>query len=220
MPLRTIKALVRGTSDAALCVDAVGTIVAWNAQAESLFGVSAGEAIGRYCGEVIPSADECGAFCGPNCTILQAARQNRPISNFDLQVRGKQGMRWCNVSVLLVSDGDPESVWSLHIFRDIDFNKRLALSVRDFLLSETALSPQAARALLTSPRGAARHVVLTPRETEVLRLLAGGGSTSIIADRLCLSRATVNNHIQHILEKLNARSRLEAVRRAEMSGLL
>lgn len=195
-------------------MDAVGTIVALNAQAESLFGVSDGEAIGRYCGEVVRGADE-GAYC----TILQAARQNRPISNFDLQVRGKRGTMWCNVSVLLVSYGD-ESVWSLHIFRDIDFNKRLALSVRDFLLSETGLSPEAARALMTSPRGAARHVVLTPRETEILRLLAGGGTTASIADGLCLSRATVNNHTQNILGKLNAHSRLEAVRRAEMSGLL
>ena len=73
---------------------------------------------------------------------------------------------------------------------------------------------------MTSPRGAARHVVLTPRETEILRLLAGGGTTASIADGLCLSRATVNNHTQNILGKLNAHSRLEAVRRAEMSGLL
>ncbi|MCC6328799.1 MAG: response regulator transcription factor, partial [Acidobacteria bacterium] len=37
---------------------------------------------------------------------------------------------------------------------------------------------------------------------------------------LHISRNTVDNHIQHILKKLNAHSRLEAVRRAELSGLI
>ncbi|RMG50565.1 MAG: DNA-binding response regulator [Acidobacteria bacterium] len=45
-------------------------------------------------------------------------------------------------------------------------------------------------------------------------------TTADIADRLCISRTTVNNHIQHILRKLNAHSRLEAIRRAERAGLI
>ncbi|MBI2164602.1 MAG: helix-turn-helix transcriptional regulator [candidate division NC10 bacterium] len=52
---------------------------------------------------------------------------------------------------------------------------------------------------------------MTGREREILRLIAGGLTTSAIADKLCISHTTVRNHIQHILAKLGAHSRLEAV---------
>jgi PAS domain S-box-containing protein len=52
---------------------------------------------------------------------------------------------------------------------------------------------------------------LTPRQTEVLRLLEYGRSTNQIAEELHLSRETVRNHIRHILQALGVHSRLEAV---------
>jgi len=55
------------------------------------------------------------------------------------------------------------------------------------------------------------HPRLTPRQTEVLRLLEQGHSTNQIAQELHLSIETVRNHIRHILKALNVHSRLEAV---------
>ena len=52
---------------------------------------------------------------------------------------------------------------------------------------------------------------LTPRETEVLRLLDEGLSNKQIARRLCIELATVKNHVHHILEKLSVHRRGEAV---------
>jgi PAS domain S-box-containing protein len=52
---------------------------------------------------------------------------------------------------------------------------------------------------------------LTPRQTEVLELLAHGRSTNQIADELHLSTETVRNHIRGVLRALGAHSRLEAV---------
>lgn len=52
---------------------------------------------------------------------------------------------------------------------------------------------------------------LTPRQSEVLRLLEHGRSTQQIANELHLSRETVRNHIRHILQALGVHSRLEAV---------
>ena len=52
---------------------------------------------------------------------------------------------------------------------------------------------------------------LTPRECEILQLLADGVATDEIARRLVLSRHTVRNHIRNVLAKMNAHSRLEAV---------
>jgi PAS domain S-box-containing protein len=52
---------------------------------------------------------------------------------------------------------------------------------------------------------------LTPRQAEVLALLERGRTTREIADELHLSGETVRNHVRHLLRKLGAHSRLEAV---------
>ena len=61
---------------------------------------------------------------------------------------------------------------------------------------------------------------LTPRETEVLELMAEGATNDEVADRLFISRNTVRNHVQNILTKLGAHSRLEAVVIATRTGLV
>jgi two-component system NarL family response regulator len=57
----------------------------------------------------------------------------------------------------------------------------------------------------------APHPHLTPRQSEVLRLLEHGRSTEQIAEQLHLSVETVRNHIRAVLRALDVHSRLEAV---------
>lgn len=64
------------------------------------------------------------------------------------------------------------------------------------------------------------HPHLTPRQTEVLRLLEHGRSTNQIAAELHLSVETVRNHIRHILRALGVHSRLEAVALTRRDHLL
>ena len=69
------------------------------------------------------------------------------------------------------------------------------------------------------PRGRTRRTRanpagLTDRQFEVLRLMAANLSNQAIADRLVLSRKTVEHHVGAVLAKLGAASRAEAVRRA------
>jgi two-component system nitrate/nitrite response regulator NarL len=59
---------------------------------------------------------------------------------------------------------------------------------------------------------------LTPRENEVLGLLAAGKNTQEMADALGVSPATVRTHVENILRKLNVHSRLEAVALALRNG--
>jgi DNA-binding NarL/FixJ family response regulator len=60
---------------------------------------------------------------------------------------------------------------------------------------------------------------LTPRETEVLRLVAKGMSYKQIAERLVLSHRTVQNHVQNTLGKLQLHNRVELARFAIEQGL-
>lgn len=60
---------------------------------------------------------------------------------------------------------------------------------------------------------------LTTRELEVLELMAGGFQQAEIAKRLVISPRTAGTHIQHILEKLDVRSRAQAVALAHMRGV-
>jgi PAS domain S-box-containing protein len=66
----------------------------------------------------------------------------------------------------------------------------------------------------------APHPHLTPRQSEVLRLLEHGRSTEQIADELHLSIETVRNHIRAVLRALDAHSRLEAVAVARREHLV
>jgi DNA-binding CsgD family transcriptional regulator len=60
---------------------------------------------------------------------------------------------------------------------------------------------------------------LTPREAEVLSLMADGASNAAIAERLVVSETTVKSHVRHILRKLGAANRTEAVGRyARLAG--
>lgn len=72
-------------------------------------------------------------------------------------------------------------------------------------------------------RGAAAAVdgpALTPRERDVLRLLAEGCSNREIADRLVVAEPTVKGHVGSLMRKLDAPSRLRVVARAARLGLL
>jgi DNA-binding NarL/FixJ family response regulator len=61
---------------------------------------------------------------------------------------------------------------------------------------------------------------LSPREMEILRLVATGASNRDIADSLVIAEGTVKNHLTNILGKLNAKDRMQAVLRAKEYGLI
>lgn len=73
---------------------------------------------------------------------------------------------------------------------------------------------------LDRKRARAPETPLTPRQQEVLELLADGASTTAIAQKLFLSEQTVRNHVREILRRLGARSRLAAVAAARRDGLV
>ncbi len=87
---------------------------------------------------------------------------------------------------------------------------------------EVALSTELAATILAElEEGPDRSASpLTPREEEVLQLIADGCSTSEVASGLFISGKTVKNHLASIYEKLEARDRTQAVLSAVRSGII
>lgn len=96
--------------------------------------------------------------------------------------------------------------------------EELLAAVRSAAEGDTALSPTVANRLMSRVR--APRNSLTPRELEVLKLVADGSSNRDIGRRLLLSEATVKSHLVHIYDKLGVRSRTSAVAIAREQGVL
>jgi RNA polymerase sigma factor (sigma-70 family) len=106
--------------------------------------------------------------------------------------------------------------------------EHLVASVRMVRSGDALLAPSITRRLVErfARRDDARAALhrdlseLTPRELEVLRLLATGLSNAELAERLTLSPTTVKTHVARILSKLGLRDRVQAVVLAYETGLI
>jgi DNA-binding NarL/FixJ family response regulator len=104
--------------------------------------------------------------------------------------------------------------------------ERLFDAVRVVAAGEALLAPTVTRRLIGEfarlrPRPAPPELdELTPRETEVLELLAAGLSNAEIAARLVVGEETVKTHVSRVLRKLGLRDRAQAVMTAYESGLV
>jgi DNA-binding NarL/FixJ family response regulator len=133
--------------------------------------------------------------------------------------------------LILTTFGEDENVYAaLHAGADGFLPKRarpadIVDAVRVVARGESLLFPTAIRALAarhasTGTRTSARVDDLTPRERDILRLMARGRSNGEIADELYLGLQTVKTHVSSLLRKLGARDRTQAVIAAYESGLV
>jgi PAS domain S-box-containing protein len=194
-------------ADGAMIADSYGRVLLWNRAAERLLGWTAGEAVGRTCCEVLEGRPLNGHRVGrQGCPVMAATRQGEAVETFDLRAQGKAGREvTLNVSTLAIPlEGNGGLI--VHLFRDA-----AARAV-------AAPRPVAEAVLRSEPTNGTSP--LTPRELEVLRLLAIGANTKTAAEKLGVSPATIRNHVQNLLGKLGVHSRLQAVAHATAHGLL
>lgn len=88
---------------------------------------------------------------------------------------------------------------------------------------KSILSPEVTGRVLkavSSTQGIPPDIALSKREMDVLKCLAKGMTSSQVAAELFISENTVKTHVRHILDKLEASNRAEAVSRAIQSGLI
>jgi DNA-binding NarL/FixJ family response regulator len=107
--------------------------------------------------------------------------------------------------------------------------EEIAAAVRIVASGESLLAPAVTRAVIeefarhppaATPEPPTAVAELTPREQDVLGLLARGLSNPEICERLVISEATAKTHVAHILQKLGLRDRVQAVIYAYESGLV
>jgi two-component system, NarL family, nitrate/nitrite response regulator NarL len=84
---------------------------------------------------------------------------------------------------------------------------------------EPAPSATVPAPLLAAPEVGVRPDLLSPREREILKLIARGDSNKLIARALDIAETTVKIHVQHILRKLGLSSRVQAAVYAVNNGL-
>lgn len=219
--MKQLTAMLERTADGAMLVNEDGRIAGWNKAAEQLLGFPAQEVIGRSCREVLRGETPGGhPLCSPSCPVRCRLSGGRGLSHYDMQTRTKSGrLVWINISSLPVPSRKKGRFMAMHLFRDV--TKRIKmLSLVETLHSllappGTEVSDSTGKrrgSSAAAPLPAMSPVLpLTRREQEVLRRLAAGLTTRAIAEALYISPVTVRNHIQHILEKLGAHSRLQAL---------
>jgi PAS domain S-box-containing protein len=211
-----VEALVGArTADAVFVVDPDCRIVYWDARAESLTGLLAEEMVGEPCEKVLTGEAEDGtSFCAQTYSAMRLACAGEPAPGCDVRVFTRSGgERWVGVSSLAVDT--KEGAYLINLVRDTQAARETLEMARHLL----RLSREAAQVKVSTPN-TRDTPVLTPRQLEVLGLLAAGKSAREICHELYLSQATVRNHIRALLLALGAHSQLEALARAREVGLL
>jgi DNA-binding NarL/FixJ family response regulator len=193
--------------------------------------------------EVDPAIDVLGEAGDGNAAVTEALRLLPQVVVMDIRMPGMDGLE--ATRRLLRGRPDGPAVLVLTTF-DLDeyVFEALRAGASGFLLKDAPpedllaavhtvaggaalLAPAVTRRVIERfaalppgrPQLAAQMAELTPREREVLRLLARGRTNAEIADDLVISEGTVKTHVAHVLAKLGLRDRVQAVIFGYESGL-
>jgi DNA-binding NarL/FixJ family response regulator len=163
---------------------------------------------------------------------LEQFRKHRPdITLMDLQMPGMNGidamLAICSefpearIIVLTTYKGDVEVLRALkagaraYLLKGL-LRRELLETIRAVHGGKKRVPPEVAAELADH----AADDTLTPREIDVLRLIAGGNANKLIADQLSITEETVKGHVKNILSKLGASDRTHAVTIALTRGII
>lgn len=206
------------SGEAVMAIDYSDRIILWNKEAERVFGRPARSVLGKACHEILGGRDIHGnLYCYRACPVAHQARDTsaEPVHSFPLDVRTGSGKtKKVNVTLFAIPNSRPSLSTIVHVFREAE--KKASPLVEQ--LAEDSSPPAPPRFSIAGQETAS--VTLTSREKEILRCLAEGLATPDIARRLAISRVTVRNHVQNVLQKLDVHNKLAAVAFAHQHNLV
>jgi DNA-binding NarL/FixJ family response regulator len=169
----------------------------------------------------------------PDVLLMDMTLPGVELGEVARQIVAHPGTAGVSLLILSASEQDEEVFSSLRagasgfLLRDTD-PATLIHAVRVVAGGEAALAPSVVRRVITElvsqpyPRLPSPQQLdeLTPREREIMALVAAGLSNDEIAEHLVISRATAKTHVSRALRKLNARDRAQLVTLAYQTGLV
>jgi len=144
------------------------------------------------------------------------------------EIRSMPKSDQCYIIMLTISKNDEDLLGAIaagadgYLLKDAE-PEELHDSIMLVQQGMSVLSPQITRNVLRAVAAEPNllpEINLSRREMEVLERLSKGNTTIQIANQLFISENTVKTHVRHILEKLNASNRVEAVNKANRLGIL
>jgi len=181
------------------------------------------------------------ASCPDGTAALAAVVEHQPdVLVMDLRMPGKSGLDV--LRVLSSARSSSRTILLTAIVRDDEVMEAVKLGVRGIVLKES--SPEVlvdcVRRVYRGEQWLERETVtralqrvlnrdgvdrdagetLTPREIEIVRMVAQGMRNKVIAERLSISEGTVKVHLHNVYEKLGVDGRLELVLSAQQKGLI
>jgi DNA-binding CsgD family transcriptional regulator len=202
-PVKNFPDLLHSSIDAMFAIDGNQRVMFWNHASEELTGIPAAKAIGKPCHEVLHGREPSGGlFCKANCELGQLARGGPPPAVFSMRISSKErGNIQLNVGTMLVPSPDDREWMVVHVMRRGHCKSSAGAGMAARKQRSHATADQASHGLC----------LLTEREREILCMLTNGMTTAAISKNLNISMATVRNHIQRLMAKLNVHTRIEAV---------
>jgi DNA-binding CsgD family transcriptional regulator len=188
-------------------------IVYWNVGAEKILGWKPDEVLGKACYDVLAGRDVFGnVYCAHDCGAVKTAEDGENPNPFILDVRKKAaGTVKIVVRTVALPETGPRFSCLMHF---IEAEGESSEALLKALRESVAEPPEAGGARpgpVAAPEPAISVSPLTTREREIVLLLSNGYAALNIAAKLNLSHATVRNHIQNVLRKLDVHSQVEAV---------
>jgi len=207
LPTEDALDILARSSTAAFAIDRNDRIIYWNEGAERLLGFSGDEMLGKLCFEALEGRDPFGnLYCSAECPIVRGAASGEVSEPYMMTVASKgKGVETVRIrAVPLPAPGESFNCLMHLIDRqeggDIE---ELVRRMKAAASGTPHKRPEPDPPISVNP--------LTPREREIILLLSNGFAALNIAAKLNLSHATVRNHIQNILRKIEVHSQVEAI---------
>lgn len=220
----TLLVNMASTQECVIAVDSACRIVFLNEHAEALLGYRASDVLGCCCYDALHLAEAPGSQACAMCMSALGVTGAQPSSGqYVAYATTQSGVSiWLRVLALPASNavGERRTVHVLRAFGPGEVAHEDATSPATTAFEELDQSRHAVDGADGQVNPSAKSRLLTRRELEVLKLLASGLSNAYIAAQLSISPVTARNHVTSIIEKLGAKTRLQAVVMASRMGLL